>query len=82
MSLYSKINDIDISKIVLNNDLVKISTWAYRWEILFNPHINKQATEIYFSQRPVKSLAAPIIFNNNNLLTSPKLSFNDILINK
>ena len=50
MSLFSKINGIDIS----NNDnkeLVKISRWAYQWKMLFNPDINKQATEVYFSQR-------------------------------
>ena len=54
----------------------------------FNPDINKQATEVYFSQRRKKSLPPPIIFNNNNVLTSPcqkhlslvldrKLSFNE-----
>ena len=37
----------------------------------FNPDINKQATEVYFSQRREKSLAPPIIFNNNNVLSSP-----------
>ena len=36
----------------------------------FNPDINKQATEVYFSQRRQKSLAPPIIFNNN-VLSSP-----------
>ena len=54
----------------------------------FNPDINKQATEVYFSQRREISLLPPIIFNNNNVLTSPcqkhlglvldnKLSFNE-----
>ena len=54
----------------------------------FNPDINKQATEVYFSQRREKSLPPPIIFNNSNVLTSPcqkhlnlvldsKLSFNE-----
>ena len=54
----------------------------------FNPGINKQATKVYFSQRRGKSLPLPIIFNNNNILTSPcqkhlslvldsKLSFNE-----
>ena len=51
--------------------------------MLFNHDINRQATEIYFAQRP-----PPIIFNNNNVLTSryqkhlclvldSKLSFNE-----
>ena len=54
----------------------------------FNPYIKKQATEVYFSQRREISLPPPIIFNNNNELTSPcqkhlgfvldsKLSFNE-----
>ena len=50
-SLYSKINDIDTSNIDINNDLVKISRWAYQWKMSFNPDIYKQATEVYFSQR-------------------------------
>ena len=28
------------------------------WEMTFNPDINKQATEVYFSQRCEKSLQA------------------------
>ena len=55
---------------------------------MFNPDINKQATEVYFSQGRAKSLPPRIIFNNNNVLTSScqkhlvlvldsKLSFNE-----
>ena len=62
---------IDTSNIDINNDLVKISRWAYQWKMSFNPDINKQATEVYFSQRREKSLPQPIIFNSNNVLTSP-----------
>ena len=52
----------------------------------FNPDIDKQATEVYFSQRRAKSLSPPIIFNHNNVLNCPcqkhlvldsKLSFNE-----
>ena len=78
---------IDTSNIDINNDLVKISRWAYQWKKSFNPDKNKQSTEVYFSQRRAKSLPTLIIFNNNNV-TSPcqehlglvldsKLSFND-----
>ena len=59
----------------------------------FNPDINKQAAEVYFSQRCTKSLPSPIIFNNNNVLNSPcqkhldlvldsKLSFNEYINEK
>ena len=54
----------------------------------FNPDINNQATEVYFSQRREKSLTTPIIFSSNIILTFPcqkrlglvldsKLSFNE-----
>ena len=87
-SLFSEINDIDTSNIDINNNLVKISRWAYPWKMSFNFDINKQATEGYFSQRREKFLPPSIIFNNNSLLTSPcqkhqgyvldsKLSFNE-----
>ena len=86
-SLYSKINDIDTSNNYMNNDLVKISRWNCQWKMSFNPDIHQQAAEAYFCQRRSKSLAPPIIFNNNNVRTSfcqkhvgivldSKLSFN------
>ena len=40
-SLYSQINDIDTSNIDINNNLVKISRWAYQWYMSFNHDINK-----------------------------------------
>ena len=71
MSLFPKINDIDTGNFNINNDLVEIRRWACQWKMFFNPGINKQATEVYFSQRREKSLAPSIIFNNNNVLSSP-----------
>ena len=69
-SLFSKINDIDTSNIDINNDLVQINRWAYQWKMSLNPDINKQATEVYFSQGREKSLPPPIILNNINVLAS------------
>ena len=63
---YSRKLMIDTSNIDINNDLVKISRWAYQWKMSFNPDINKQATEVYFSQRREKSLPQPIIFPAKN----------------
>ena len=52
MSLLSKVNDIDTSNIHINNDLVKISKWAYQWKMSFNPDIkSKQQKYFFFSQR-------------------------------
>ena len=39
--------------------------------MLFDPDINKQATEAYFSQMRETFLSQLIIFNSNNVLTSP-----------
>ena len=50
-SLFSSIKDIVTSNTDITNDLVKIR----HWKMLFNPNINKQATEVYFFQRCEKS---------------------------
>ena len=31
---------------LLNDDLAKITDWAWRWKMLFNPDISKQAVEV------------------------------------
>ena len=85
--------DQDTSNISIYNSLVQISRWAYQWKISLKPDIKKQATEVYFSPRRAKSLPQPIIFSNNNVLTSPcqkqlflvsdsKLSFNEYVNQK
>ena len=35
-SIFSAVNDANISAGELNKDLQKISEWVYKWEILFN----------------------------------------------
>ena len=47
-SLFSKVYDI-LSN--LNDDLEKISYWAYQWKMQFNPDPNKQANEVIFSRK-------------------------------
>ena len=48
----------------LNNDLTKITKWALRWKMCFNPDISKQAHEIIFTRkRPIAS-HPPLTFNN------------------
>ena len=80
-SLFSKIEDIDTSNIDIGNDLVKMIRCAYQWKMSFKPDINKQATEVCFSQRREKYLYHLIIFNNNNLLTSPCRKHADLIVN-
>ena len=46
--LFSKVKDAAFSDTQLNNDLNKVSKWAFQWKILFNPDPSKQAIEIFF----------------------------------
>ena len=47
----------------LDNDLTKITKWAFQWNMNFNPDISKQAHEVIFS--PKRSIARhpPLTFN-------------------
>ena len=50
-SLFSKVLDVNESTKKLNLDLEKISEWAFRWKIHFNPDPKKQANEVIFSRK-------------------------------
>lgn len=49
---------------LLNDDLRKITQWAFQWKMLFNPDISKQAIEVLFSNKPNPSTFEPLTFNN------------------
>ena len=38
----------------LDKDLKKISDWAYKWKIIFNPDLSKPAQEVIFSRKTNK----------------------------
>ena len=59
-TVYSTIKTADS----LNNDLQKISEWAYKWKMSFNPDPTNQAQEVNFSRKLKKPLHPPIKFNN------------------
>ena len=42
-SLFLVVHDINQSGINLNDDLEKVSNWAFQWKMSFDPDINKQA---------------------------------------
>ena len=48
-SLFSVIHDTNIYAGELNEDLKKISEWAFQWKMIFNPDATKQAQEVIFS---------------------------------
>ena len=63
-SIFSIVNDIDVSEHELNSDLRKISMWAYQWKMSFNPDVSKQAQEVIFSKRAQKLFHPTVLFNN------------------
>ena len=60
-SLFSTVYNATESANLLNEDLKKISEWAFNWKMLFNPDITKQAQEVIFSRKNTM-LNHPTIF--------------------
>ena len=51
MSLFTIVKDKNESANIINNDLLQISKWAYKWKMLFSPDPNKPAQEVLFSRK-------------------------------
>ena len=63
-SLFSVVHNNKTSAEVLNRDLQKISEWAHKWKMSFNPDVSKQAQEVIFSRKQAKSMHPDLVFNN------------------
>ena len=63
-SLFNEAHDINISANELNNDLKKVSNWAFQWKMSFNPDPSKQAQEVIFSRKLKRVTHPPLVFNN------------------
>ena len=81
-SLFSKVYDIHKSASNINDDLEKISYWAYQWKMQFNPDHNKQANEVIFSRKTnsINLSHPPIKFNNNNISKYPHQKHLEIVL--
>ena len=66
-SLFSVVHNANTAANELNNDLIKISRWAYQWKMSFNPDPSKQAQEVIFSKKAKKEYHPPLVFNKNNV---------------
>ena len=64
-SLFFVTHDITTSANELNNDLNKISDWAFQWKMSFKQA--KQAQEVIFSRKLKNVSHAPFVFNNANV---------------
>ena len=63
-SLFSVVHDSAASTAFLNDDLLKISHWAYQRKMIFNPDTSKQAQEIVFSRKANVINHETLYFNN------------------
>ena len=63
-SLFTIVKDKNESANILNNDLQLISSWAYKWKILFNPDPKKPAQEVLFSRKKQIQNHPTISLNN------------------
>ena len=54
ISLFSIVYDTNVFARQLSNDLQKITVWAHKWKMIFNPDISKQAQEVVFSRKTDK----------------------------
>ena len=56
--------DLTSSSQPINDDLSKISQWAYKWKILFNPDASKLAQKIVFYSKKRKINHSDTYFHN------------------
>ena len=92
-SLFSKVKGETFCDTQLNNDLNKISKWAFQLKMLFNPFSSKQAIEMCFSHKRENEDFPSLVFNDTNiqlatsqkhlgLILDSKLDFNENRDNK
>ena len=70
-SLFSIVQNANTSASHLNNDLSKISNWAFQWKMIFNPDPSKRAQEVIFSRKIQKTCHPSIYFNNKSVKQVP-----------
>ena len=63
-------NNIYTSATNLTQDLNAITNWAFRWKMIFNTDLSKQAQEVIFSRKIQKMLHPTLLFNNIHLSNS------------
>ena len=63
-SVFSTIHNINYWVSNLNSNIQKISQWVFKWKMSFNPDPTKQAEEVIFSRKKIKS-SHPLIKLNN-----------------
>ena len=65
VSLFESVHNESESADKLNDDLSVINYWSYQWKMLFNPDANKQAIEVYFTNKNMIDNIPRLLFNGN-----------------
>ena len=63
-SFFTIFKDENESANILNDDLLLISNWAYKWKMLFNPDPNKPAQELLLSRKSQIQNYSTLSLNN------------------
>ena len=66
VSLFSVVDNMNLSVTNLNSDLRRINTWANLWKISFNPDHKKQMQEVIFSLKK-KFISSSTKLNHNSV---------------
>ena len=67
-SLFSVVHDSTSSSLLHKNDLLKISQWAYKWKMIFNPDVSKQAQEVVLFPKEITTNHATFNFYNDPVI--------------
>ena len=70
--MFSVVHNINTSANHLNEDLEKISNWAFQWKMNFNPDTSRQTQEITFSRKNTASLH-PVVHYGNRPVKSTQI---------
>ena len=70
-SLFSTVYDPNMSADQLDKDLKKVLDWAYKWKMIFNPDLSKQAQEVIFSRKTNKINHPTTTFNTIPVARTP-----------
>ena len=70
-SLFSVVLDTNLSANALNNDLIKVNNWTYRWKMSFNPDPLKKAQEVSFSRKIKKPNHPVLILRYYHIIQTP-----------
>ena len=68
-SLFTVVQDPNLAVSDMNHDLDQIALWAHDWRMSFNPDPRKQAVELVFTKKRVKTNHPVILVNASPVLT-------------